>query len=534
MLLAILALHSICWISFFAHIHQALNSPPLLVSSWPQAQQQREQSRWLVFSLSHLTYAFALSNLALTLLVSWWQRKTIRRAAQLSGIARFICASKSSGSRSRRQASRFYRAHQTSTGAAKISNGGQVKVSPSSQSLFIVSQQQQQPQPQHPSYHYGPSYSSNSHQVSQHLYQQLSNQQHIYDSTSAINLAGSEQHHRFNMLLQHQQQQQRHLHQMHQQNAFTLNRSQQQRQFAQQQQLEQRQLMTLKPTSLIQPSHSDNGQLLILDANQALKQQHQQQGFNVCQGNKTASYLDRSGEAEGPLVAFTSSSASSGAASSSSTSSANNNNSTQVPVTFGPNSAASAQRHRQFQASQQQEHQMLNYQLSSEHQLFSGHQQLQDQSLATITASPTINCISSASSNGDADTGEHQAAATRHSVAAIRTSAADANQHQYCSINNPVGGKNYTDALKAALLEQQLQQQNESSLLSQHQPHFRPRLEATNNNNNNNLQVSIGQTISGAKHNHNNSNNNHYQQQQLALLRHQADTSNIYDVALNH
>lgn len=523
MLLAILALHSICWISFFAQIHQALNSAPL-VSSFAQHHQQ--QRGWLKFGSNHLTYVFTLSNLALTILISWWQRKTLRRAAQLSGITRFLCAS--SGTERSRQHTRFYR-HQTSANGAgaKASNGSaQIKVSPSSQSLFIVSSQQQQQQShqaQHPSYHYGPSYSSGSHQVSQHLYQQLSSQQqqqqHIYDSTSAINLVGNEQHHRFNMLLQQQQQQQpqRHLHQLHQQDAFTLNRSlqQQQRQFAQQQ-LEQRQLMTLKPTSMIQ---ADNSQLLILDANQALKQQQQQNGLN-CQSNKTT-YLDRSGEAEGPLVAFTSSSASNSSSSNASTTN-NNNNHHQMPATFGPNSATHHHQQHQFQQEQHNNFQMM----SSEHQLFS-HQQDQSAAAVASVASRTINCIS-----GSGASNEQQQQPTRHSTLATRTSAADANQHQYCSINNPVGGntsKNYTDALKAALLEQQ--HQHESSLALSQQPHFRPRLEAAANS-----ISSIGQTtgISGAKHNNNNNNNHlllHNHEQQLALLRHQADNSNIYDVA---
>lgn len=185
-----------------------------------------------------------------------------------------------------------------------------VKVSPSNQSLFLVSQQARQ---------YGANYAAGQYQpYQQHLYQQLAgNNQHIYDSAGNVNSSSPEQ---MMQLMQRQQQQQQQL-------GGNFNRSMSSLHHIQQQQQPQqhRQPMTLKP--------SGNCQLLVLSAQDALKQQQ-----IACA--QQVRHLQLPGEGEGPLVAL--SSVSSQASSSSSVQSASH----QQPATFGPNHAPAHQSER--------------------------------------------------------------------------------------------------------------------------------------------------------------------------------------------
>lgn len=291
-----------------------------------------------------LLYAFAASNLALVLLVSLMQRHTLRRVAQLCGLWR-VCAC------TRHSRDRFY------TGSAAQVSGSKLKVSPSSQSLFVISQavqQQQQQQQQAQFYHYGPTYGQ---QQGYHLYQQLTGN-NIYDSAGALN-----------------QDQPAQMHQMHQLDmaqapvhSFTLNRA------PSQQALVRALPMTMKAQQ----------SMIIMR-----QQQHQ-----------------HSGEADGPLVALES---------------AQSSNSSQL-ATIGPVSHLSS-----LVATNQQ----LGYppsQLSTAHQLFRQQQQARIDDTSAILG----------------------AATRRH----CSTSGADANQHPSQAAYAINSSRSYTDALKAAMMQQ--------------------------------------------------------------------------------
>lgn len=159
-----------------------------------------------------LLCVFAVANASFVALLVGSQWRALRRAAHLSGLGRAAswwcccccsCLSASAGADS--PAARYAeRAHRVA--AAKA-----LKVSPSSQSLFMISQQQQQARQQQQQLygmqqqqqqHYGHAYSaSGSQQLAQyapqqHMYQPIG-QQHIYDSTSNLNslVEAHPQHH---------------------------------------------------------------------------------------------------------------------------------------------------------------------------------------------------------------------------------------------------------------------------------------------------------------------------------------------------
>lgn len=394
--MALLALHSICWISFFAHIHQALNS------SQPN---------------NNLILAFASSNLLFVLLALWSQRNTLRRAARLAGLTRLLASLRRSGG------------HYEQGGRQQQQQPG-VKVSPSSQSLFLVAQasQQQRQQRAHynhplaatPSYLYGgPATAYSPATSSQHLYQQLGaagSNQHFYESAMALN----EQQHRLNVAQLIQQQQN-----------MTLNR------------LLSRQQYNLEP---------DFGQEPKLAAMEGAGQQQQPQF--VC------GKAGRAGEADGPLVAFGN-----------------------PPTTFGPNLAA-------------------GHQISTEPRLFS-QRRLAGVSPVGAESSPSMESPME-QCNGQAINMSNCAA-----------SAADANQHQYYSINARSNNanqcnSNYTDALKLAM------QQHQSELSSANLSNFRSRGSARQ------FQQQQQQI----------QNQHHFQQQrhQSAMIDRER-CANIYDVA---
>jgi len=410
-------------------------------------------------------YVFALTNLTLVLIVSWSQRRTLRRAIQLAGVSRVLaclcwCTGSLGGQKPRlaphQQRARFYRAQNQlepmgKSGSPTVGVSNPVKVSPSSQSLFLISPAGGQQQQQYaPNFHCagGPSYSSSSSQAmqAQHLYQQLTGQQHIYDSATAIN----EQQNGASNLFQVMQQQQRPLQMHHQfgpQHNFTLNRSLSSlhhlhhQQHHQAHNLDQRQLMTLKPqVESERHSHCGQqdqaGQFLVLDANNAIRQQQQQQQ-SLCHQAK-AGRQAQSGEADGPLVAFSSRPTSG----------------SQAQATFGPNQTTSR---LVASASQAQQPQLSSGKRGEE----------------ARASSAAANCIS----GGPA-----------RSLGGVAASGADANQHQYHSIGaGDAGGAcgakesaaagrqsqpNYADALRAAMIQQQQQQrENESPVVAAH--HFR-------------------------------------------------------------
>lgn len=318
-----------------------------------------------------------------------------------------------------------------------------MKVSPSSQSLFLVSSQVQQ-QRQQPSYqlanstnyasHYG--YSSQAGQQ-QHLYQQLNGPtQHIYDSTGDL--------HRMNMMQLITQ------HQTGQQQAFDgLNRSlsslQQQQQHARQlnhlQDLHARQPMTMKSMVLSPGFKSNNsnqddaneaGQLLTLDAQAALKQQQQ----FLCHQQQQ----QQQGEADGPLVAFSSNS--------------------QPPTTFGPSNSSMAlqQQQQQLHLSSAAQQQQQQHQHHTERQLFNQQQQHFYQDSGNSNA---INCVGAL----DATSGQSDPAPNHQ-------------QHQYYALHDNMANRqqpqsNYTEALKAAMMQQQRQDELDRLGAMEPQPHFR-------------------------------------------------------------
>lgn len=462
-LLALLALHSICWISFFAHCHQALNSQQY--SSAPAAN-------------SHLIWTFAASNLLVAGLISWSQRKTLRRAWQLAGLARLFGCVRARGAGPRPSASHrslyYYhdhdhRDHHHRPRAAHHQSGQYaaskpVKVSPSSQSLFLISSsrhhQHRQPGPcadPQPGYHYGPAYSSGASLAGQqqagggqqHVYQQLVVSQHIYDSASNLN----EQQPLAAMQLMHQQHhhhQQRHYqlqmgHQPHQ--SLTLTRSlgpqlhashaRQPATLAHHQDKPGAGQLLICPSSSADP-HGPGAPDLGAGAGKAHPASQQQQQQQHSQ--------QLPGEADGPLVAFSCQQQQAGEPAGSS----------QPPATFGPIHSTSVV--TQSAASIGQQHSNTFKQQPTGHRLFRDGQpgaqgQQQQQHLA---GSQTINCISGR----------------------LVTSGADANQHQYYPIKQPqpaarlaadgqAGPKqqNYTDALRAALVQE--------AAVGQHQQHFR-------------------------------------------------------------
>jgi hypothetical protein len=266
-LLALLALNSICWISFFIHCHQALTS-----RTWVGPQQQQQP---VASNESHLILTFASSNLLVSLLICYSQRKQLKRACQLLGLSRFVAlafgsccrladATKASpASSSSVSSTSYYNNHHHHANHNGVQHGDKhhphhygtsksIKISsaPSQQSLFVISRSrpvasgnggaggmlaeiaqptygqqaayagpQQHHQQQQQAGHY-PMLSN------QHLYQQLAgagSQQHIYDSTTNLSQVpnGGEL-----LAEQHKQRQLNALHLMVQQN----HRQQQQQQ----------------------------------------------------------------------------------------------------------------------------------------------------------------------------------------------------------------------------------------------------------------------------------------------------------------
>lgn len=311
----------------------------------------------------YLMYSFAASNLLLVMLLIWSQRKILKRVSQLIGLTRCLqslgcccchfiettcfnnemhdsntCSPNYQSNLGTQQSNRFNNHHLRQNSGSKLTiNGG--KISPNSQSLFLISQQQQQQQSQlrhyeeqlqqqqqalqqHPNYQYGQ-------QQPPHLYQQISSpQQHIYDSTSALNnLDLQDQNVRFNQMMQQQQQQQQNWHlKQQQQNPFNRsmtslhhnhhhhyqhhhNQGHNDHFVHQDSHLpapplpppvaHQRQPMTLRPMSnqhhMHHLNHSQTQDMLSLDASGALKQ-HQMIFRQQAASEQT----------DGPLVAFSS------------------------------------------------------------------------------------------------------------------------------------------------------------------------------------------------------------------------------------
>lgn len=218
--MALLACHSITWISFFAHCRQALRGQ---VSSSGPSQQ-------------HLMWTFAASNLLVALLLAWCSRRTLKRAASLSGLGRLAACLRATGATSGAGPAKR---HYSKRDGQPVQHYGQanIKVSPSSQSLFLISSSRPQTA-RHAhyggaaGYHYGANSGAAAAEASQqHLYQQLAASQHIYDSANNLNvdlqqlnamhLAGgaNNNNNRAYQMQQYEQQQQQ------QQAAYTLNRS---------------------------------------------------------------------------------------------------------------------------------------------------------------------------------------------------------------------------------------------------------------------------------------------------------------------
>lgn len=455
-ILALLALHSICWISFFAHIRLALNA------------------RNYYWDGKHLIVAFAASNLLFASLIVGSQRRLLRRAAKLVGLGRLLaaccCCSSDWPANNGTLHGRawFYRDQVGARQKQQVSGAGQskganpLKVSPSSQSLFLISQaaqqqqhqQQQQQQHQHrqfnqqpANYHYGPTYSSGSSQAAQHLYQQLANNNgssaaHIYDSASTLNEHNQQQQQqRFNMMQMMQQQQQQ---LNHQYNSYTLNRppvtsssSHHQQlagsgQFQSNHQARGQQTATaatLKPMSNNQVGANNNANLFRHSPQQELQvergQPEEATGQLLTLDASAALKLHWSGEAEGPLVAF---------GGCTSQSNVGNQLTASSMATFGPNQTAArsiSQQQQQLQEDPARQQRHLQQHLT-EHQLFNaglGQRHLHGHH-SSRPASPMA--------NNTAD----------HSRAQICSNGG----HQYCAPNQ---ASNYTDALRAAMIQQQ-------------------------------------------------------------------------------
>lgn len=358
MLIALLTLHSSCWLSFLAHIRQSLEYPNGLTTI--------TNSYNLIVSTSNLNsdlwnayrmlYCFAICNLALVFLVCWCKRRHLVRASQQMGLRRamsqcrywlcccFCCdqsvhsstpaSSLMSASKSSDQTNNLHPFYETTTTTtANNHQQQQTKISPSSQSLFMLSQSQSQlygtNYVQQPQSTYGIATNNNTNATSdlhqQHLYQPVFGNA-IGESSLALNEPMQRQYQHL-ATLGHQQQRMPNNNQQ-QQHSFTLSRPIQQQQQQQQ-------------------------QLMMLDANQTLKQQQQQQqAFYLQHANSNAnsrtlgyqralmmkqqqqqpiSLNQNQIEPEGPLVALgnsgpASSVGSSGGSSSSNSHSDTNNN----------------------------------------------------------------------------------------------------------------------------------------------------------------------------------------------------------------
>lgn len=277
MLLILLGLHSICWISFLVHTRQSITT---------KSSETGSNYRW---QANQLIYAFASSNLIMSLLVCWCERRNIRRAIQFAGLNRFIwllsCHQHQRDSslehqtfehslyQQRRQAANGIRQRQrlqmnADSNANKLAGeiGAQTsEISPSSHSLFLVSNQQEAAS--------NSIYGNYQQQQQQHLYQPV-----YGEPTMALNERGA------HIGAQRQPMMQQLIHQQH---SFTLNRP------------------------LGQP-HQQQQPLMVLDAGNMMK--HQQQ-FCQFDQSKTISHqrvmqhqqqqlILNQGEVEGPLVAL--------------------------------------------------------------------------------------------------------------------------------------------------------------------------------------------------------------------------------------
>ena len=345
-LLALLATHSICWIAFFAHCRRALNTPPSAPTPAPGNPSISSNNNNTGSDGNHLIWTLAASNLLLTTLCVWSQRRSARRALQLAGLPRLLggCFRRRKGP----QGGGLYGAATTAGSPSDLGlapNAKLMKLSPSSQSLFVIARQRQQ---HLPARHAHPGcYAAYQPQQQQHLYQQLAASQHIYDSTS--NLSGEQQLSALQLIQQQQRgvpfQQMNHPFFHQQEQAFTLNRSLGSQLHLQNQLAElQRPAMTLKPQS------------------GAMFAASQQQQLFLCPN--PANHQDKQrgpGEADGPLVALSSASSNS----STTTTTASQRPDQQAvatepaSATFGPihsHSVSGPQQHQQQQHHNQQRH----------------------------------------------------------------------------------------------------------------------------------------------------------------------------------
>lgn len=487
-LATLLVLHSISWIIFFNHIQRDLNTPANFYGGTSTVR----------------LYLFAAVNLLLSLILVLMQRGPLRRACQLSGLKNFSVRHSPSKHHHHRTG-HIHSLHQHHLGSSSSSSGNvdanvvlddnrssyyhgnriqqtnlhqkqsslNLNISPSNNSLFLISQQANRQFLNQTNSNYGAGlYNQSAYQ--QHLYQQLTSNQHIYDSATALNGAGSPEH--MMQLVQRQQHQQQ-LNNNFNRSVGSLHHIHHQQQ---QQQVDSfRQPMTLKPMQFRQSpndgqvnchqANEANCQLLQLDAQSALKQQL------ACQQQVRSQHLSQPlpGEADGPLVALSSLSSQNSASSASQQS----GQLLQQPATFGPNTSKLGGQHSSSAGA------------TSEHQLFNQQHRQQE----------SINCINEQQPAGNC----------------ITSGANFQNANQYC----------YTDALKTAMLQQQ-QQHGEQQL-----HHFRR--QNSNKRPQSNFQVNQQQRASNqAMIDH-----HHRQQQQQHVRMNSGkcpvmnQDDNIYDVA---
>jgi len=324
-LIALLAMHALCWLAFFAHCRRALETAPQDTTVPIQQQQQS--------STSHLVWLFAACNLACVLLVSWPERRHLRRACHLAGLAPAARLLGCCSSRAARPAG---------SGAAQIGGAGRAGAAQVEGSLFVVAggrplgQQcggggEAAAQRHLAAGLYATQAGLMQQQQQQHLYQQLAtSQQHIYDSASNL--------HALDWPLQQYQQQQ------------SQQQSQSQSQTQQAQPQPQHQSLTLNRNHLGQQLGPQLG-------GWALDERQQQHLATLARhsGQQQTDKLNRrQGEAEGPLVELW---ASSSSAASSAASTSSGPRAQPLGSTFGPQAAQVAQVSQMSQVSQAQQQQ---------------------------------------------------------------------------------------------------------------------------------------------------------------------------------